>query len=380
MRVLLVPMAAMAETSGSFSRVKIIEEALRSSGVKTALCAARDMNYRDIEGVKSYELPVPSPMGLPMAIARHTFPVAEKLGITSRKTVSSFEEVLFLTGNLNYGYLKRSLEALLKAIDDFKPDVIYSEFSIAAMTAALKNGIRLFATVSEPTQSEYASSPRYSRDLNRILRENDIPEVVSALDLVKRADKRFVPSIRALEDFGGEDVIYLGSLKKRPSFEPSVRDKILVYMGNGTISRDRMQKEIRTAFDGSGYDVYIAGKGLLSLDEAGFHTAERFDFVSLLPETLLFINHGGQNSVIDGLIYNVPQLICPGKVFERIFNADSIVRNGAGIKIDPEEFDHGSIKRLADNITGDPAFAANAAKLGSELMSSGGTDLIVNEL
>ena len=108
MKVLLVPMSAMAETAGPMSRCRLIAERLKNSGTEVATCIARDVNYREIEDVKNYCLDPPMPLGLPEFIAGRTFPIAQKLGVTSHKRVNSFDEVLWLMGNLDYKYLKRT--------------------------------------------------------------------------------------------------------------------------------------------------------------------------------------------------------------------------------------------------------------------------------
>ncbi len=135
MRVLVLPMSAMAETAGSFSRVVLLTDALKEANVDTAVCLAQDVNYRPIDAVKSYFLSAPMPLGLPKMIATYTFPIAQKLGITSRKSVNSFDDVLHLTGNTDYKYLKKSVSDIRNVIQDFNPDVIYSEFNISAILA-----------------------------------------------------------------------------------------------------------------------------------------------------------------------------------------------------------------------------------------------------
>lgn len=135
MRALVVPMSAMAETAGSFSRTLLLTDAFREAGIDTAVCVAQDTNYRPMCGVAHYSLSVPMPLGLPKMIAEYAFPMAQKLGIASRKSVNSFDDVLHLTGNTNYRYLKRSILDIRNAIQDFDPDVIYSEFNLSAVIA-----------------------------------------------------------------------------------------------------------------------------------------------------------------------------------------------------------------------------------------------------
>ena len=136
MRALVVPMAAMAETAGPSGRCRILVEGFMNAGVETATCIAKDVNYKEIDGIYNYYLDMPMPLGLPKAIATRTFPIAQRFGIASQKTVSSFDEVLWFTGNLDYRYLRASVDFIREAIHEFRPDVVYSEFNISAIIAS----------------------------------------------------------------------------------------------------------------------------------------------------------------------------------------------------------------------------------------------------
>lgn len=379
-KVLIVPMSAMAETAGTFSRTLLLVDALKKANIDVALCSAKDMNFKEIHGVKNYFLSVPMPLGLPKKLAVHTFPLATKLGITSRKQVNSFEEVLHLTGNTDYKYLKKSIDDIRKAIEDFQPDVIYSEFNISAIVAGRLEQKKIFVSASIPTQLEYSSTPKYAVGLNRILKEFHLPAVKSCLELFSWADKKFVPSCFELEPFQDKNVVFCGTWKQIEPVLLGKRNNILVYMGNGTISQKKMIKVITQAFQNSNYQIYLAGMGLPKQNLNNIHIASHFDFQALLPEALLFINHGGQNSVIDGLIYGVPQIICAGKVFERRYNAKSVVKNGAGIEISFKEFSEEVLLSTSERILASQSYYDNALKLGKKLLSLGGTENIVCHL
>ena len=348
MKVLISSMAAMAETAGPSGRAKLLVEHLKKGGIEVATCIAEDVNYKPIEGVKNYYLEVPMPLGLPKSIASRTFPIAQKLGIIERKNVGSFEDVLHFTGNIDYHYLVKSVEDVRKAIADFNPDIVYSEFNISAIIAAKLENKPLYASISYPTQTEYSSNPKYAKGLKKFLKENSFPDVYSSLDLFKWADKSFVPSIYELEPIDRDNVTFCGTWKdvnldnkldndKLNDFKNS-KNIILVYMGNGTISPKKMLNEIKDAFIGTEYEVYIASLGLEKSDYENIHVDKRWDFSKLLNNAVLFINHGGQNSMIDGLIYGVPQLICPGRVFERIYNGKSVENLGAAKVLSIDEF------------------------------------------
>lgn len=380
MRVLIVSMAAMAETAGSFSRMVLLANALKEANIDTAVCLAKDVNYRPIDGVRNYFLSTPMPLGLPKMIAKHTFPIAQKIGITSRKSVNSFDDVLHLTGNTDYRYLKKSVLEIRKAIQDFNSDVVYSEFNISAMIAGKMEKKKIFITASIPTQYGYANTPRYAGGLNKLLEEYGMAPVKSCLELFSWADKKFVPSCYELEPFQDKNVVFCGAWKEIFPGISENKNKILVYMGNGTISQKKMVKEISAAFKNSGFSVYIAGRGLKRQHFDNIQTAPYFDFQKLFSQSALYINHGGQNSVIDGLIYGVPQLICAGKVFERKYNAESIVKIGAGLEIPYKEFTGCNIKAAADKIISQGEYQKNAMKTGKVLLSLGGAGNIIKSL
>ena len=377
-RILIVPMAAMAETAGPVSRCVLLAEELKKAGMETATCMAKDVNFRDIKDVRNYCLDVPMPLGLPAFIARHAFPMAQKLGITERKTVRSFDEVLNLTGNLDYRYLKKSVEQISEAIEDFKPDVVYSEFNISAIIAAKHKGVKLAATVSYPTQHDYANDPGLAGGLNRLLSEFKMEKPGSALKLFELPDMRFCLSIEELEPFD-DRVIFCGVLKDIQRKEAE-RNKVLVYMGNGTVSAEKTAGVIKEAFKDMGYEVYFATTYLPEKTEGNLHIAKRWDFNTMLDEAVLFINHGGQNSIADGLIHGVPQIVIPGKVFERRYNAKMLKENKAGVCMSAGDFTADRLKHIAEKAAVSGRMRENAKLLGDKLLNKGGIKLIAESI
>ncbi|MCR5047595.1 MAG: hypothetical protein K6A37_01385 [Saccharofermentans sp.] len=374
-------MAAMAETSGPSSRCRLLVEGFAKAGAEVATCRAEDVNFKPFEGIRNFFLDVPMPMGLPSPIAKRMFPIAQKTGITARKKVDSFDQVLFMTGNLDYGYIKKSVDSVRIAIKEFHTDIVYSEFNISAMIAARIEGVPLCCTVSYPTQHEYANKPGLAKGLNRYLEEEGLSRVDSALKLFDLADKSFCTSIPELEPIEKPDVTFCGTLKeKRDHAHTGNRDKIVVYMGNGTVSAGKMKQVITEAFARSKYEVFIASSYLEKEDAGNIHIAPRWDFDELLEEAVLFINHGGQNSMMDGLIHGVPQIVVPGKVFERKYNAGCIEKNNAGALVPAGTFTVDVIRNEAQILIGSEEIRDNARRLGAKLLDSGGAQTILREI
>jgi UDP:flavonoid glycosyltransferase YjiC (YdhE family) len=98
----------------------------------------------------------------------------------------------------------------------------------------------------------------------------------------------------------------------------------------------------------------------------------------MLHEAVCFINHGGQNSICDGLLYGVPQIVVPGKVFERRYNAKSLTDNNAGILLEFYDFNADHLRAAAEIAINNPSMKENAIALGKKLASSGGINYLAD--
>lgn len=122
MRILIIPLPALAPTLGSQERVRQLIAGFREAGFEVATCAAEDLNFKKQDNIANYYLETPIPMGLPSWLGRNLFQLAAQTGMTARKTVHSFDEVLFLTGAINEGYFQRSVACIRQAIRSYQPD------------------------------------------------------------------------------------------------------------------------------------------------------------------------------------------------------------------------------------------------------------------
>ncbi|MBR2790161.1 MAG: hypothetical protein IKD70_06040, partial [Eggerthellaceae bacterium] len=398
MNILVVPMFALSQMGGPWSRAQRIAWALEAAGHHVVLARAEDGNCLNPRVADTVELEVPSPLGLPMAVASRTFPVAQRLGIAGRKPVGSFEEVLWLTGNLAYPYLRRSVDAIAQVIRQRDIDAVYAEFSLPAIIGAKAAGVPVFGSVSYPTQATYASAPAKAKGVRRLLAELGLPAVESSLELFGWLDRRFVPSCAELEPFDDANTRFVGFLEPgvgggtvaadtagggtakaagagsapaAGAAEKAPRDIILVYLGSGSVPAGRIERAVRDAFAGSVREVYVAGVADTHM-EGNLHFAPRFDFSELLGRAACFVHHGGQNSTMDALAWQVPQVIVPGRVFERRYNGASIEKAGAGLVL--EDFTGPALARAVERATSEPGFAAAAQRLFKELSGLGGAD------
>ena len=373
-------MVARSRMGGPWSRAQRVARAFRDGGHEVTLAWGDDGNCVDPIAL-TLEIPVPSPLGLPDAIARHTFPLASRLGLMGRKPVRSFEEVLWLTGALDERYTRAAVDTLRAHMRAARPDVVYSEFSLAAVIAARVEGIPCVGSASQPTTAAYASNPRKSAGIRRLLREMGMPAPASSLDVLEGMRRRFIPSCPTLEPRAGERAVYCGFLDEPPALTGRPRDCALVYLGAGSVPAGVAVRAGRELAEALGCDVYVAGVPEAT-QVSGGHTvtcAPRFDVAELLPRAQVFVHHGGQNSMMDALSDEVPQVIVPGRIFERQFNAEAVENARCGLTVHAPK--PALIARAARRIVVDePALTSGIRGLRDELSSLGGTKRIVREV
>ena len=374
-------MLARSRMGGPWSRAQQIARAFLSRGHEVTLAWGDDGNCAN-PVAPTLEIPVPSPLGLPEVIARHTFPLASRLGLMGRKPVHSFEEVLWLTGSLNYRYSCAAVEKLRDFIRTWHPDVVYSEFNLAAVIAARAEGIPCMGSGSQPTTAAYASNPRKSAGIRRLLREMGMPAPASSLTILEGMKRRFIPSCPSLEPEAGERAIYCGFLGEVPTVDShsTDRDCAVVYLGSGSVPAGvavRVGRQISSAL---GCDVYVAGvpEAVYAAASHKVHCAPRLNFAELLPCARVMVHHGGQNSMMDALAYQVPQVVVPGRVFERQFNADAVERTRCGLSVRAPK--PALIAEAALRLVNEVALSGGLTKLRDELSELGGTERIVSEV
>lgn len=378
MKILMVPFSAMADTAGSFYRVNAIIEILLEKNIEVAMCAGRDLNYKNPYHVKSYDLPVPSPLGLPKCIGKHMLQFASKSGIAAHKTIRSFDEILYLTGAISKRYFAEQVNVIGKVIREFQPDYVYSEFNLAAIVAAKMEEVSCLADYSYPVQHEYAHNRKYAKGVNSFLLKNNLLQIESVLQIFEWADKLIVPSHKCLEPIQKENLIFTGPFGKKKFTNPSVkRNKILAYMGNGCISSSKLQKVMVECAKYLEKEFYIAVPGSKPMEHKNLHIGPWFDFNEIMEDALVYIHHGGQNGCMAALIAGTPQIICSGEMFERKYNAESICKVGAGIMLEQREFTTERIIECVSKIEKNEMYRENARKMGLELQELGGTVRIV---
>ena len=194
--------------------------------------------------------------------------------------------------------------------------------------------------------------------------------------------RRFIPSCPSLEPDAGKQAIYCGFLGEVPQLDArsTDRDCAMIYLGSGSVPAGVVVRVGRQVSSVLGCDVYVAGapEAVYAVGSREVHCAPRLNFTELLPRARVMVHHGGQNSMMDALAYQVPQVVVPGRVFERQFNADAVERMRCGLSVRAPK--PALVAEAARRLGDETSLIDGLARLRDKLSALGGTERIVREV
>ena len=384
MRILITPEANTAETAGSIVRTSAIANAALSRGHEVAFCAGQDINFSNITGVNNYYSDIPSPIGVPKIIGRFVYKLYKYFGLQKNENVQDYETIFHFIGLSSKNYFINDVANVCKAIEAFKPDIIFTEHRLSPIVAAKLTKKKVATTYSLPIHISFQNSNygKYSSDVIKYIKELGLPSINSVLDLYNWANARIIPSTYEIEPVDAENILYVGPLIdmkkiKSPGIE---RKNILVYLGNSGFTTREIQKTITTAFRETKWNVYISSKEMSKSEDKNIHIAPHFDFNELLPNAFLFISHGGQNSLMQSLLYGVPMISFPGGVHERRFNSEILEKKHLGKRLENNDFYPQKILSVINEFETDKSYFENTLRIGKTLVGLGGAEKIIEAM
>ena len=381
MKILITPEANTAETAGSIVRTSAVAMAAINNGHEVAFCAGDDINYVNIEGIRKYFSDIPSPVGLPKILGRPVYQLYKLSGIQKRESVNDYEMIFHFIGLSNKTFFKNDVENVRKAIRDFKPDIVFTEHRLSPIVAARLENVKVVTTYSLLIHKSFDSPNygKYSSGVAKYLEDLDLPCIKSILDLYRWTDANFVPSSYDIEPIDAEKIHYIGPLIDYSRIKPrgESRNNIVVYLGNSGFTPNEIIKTMTKTFADTKWNVFITSKEMKKSNNKNITIAPYFDFNELLANAFLFISHGGQNSLMQGLIYGVPMISFPGGVYERRFNSMTMEKLHSGKLLENDDFTSEKILSTIKEFEVDTSYAENAVNAGKSLMKLGGASKII---
>lgn len=352
-RVMLLPSPPASGSIGSAVKCLGIAKELRDLGCRICFVIGGKLKgFLEKNGFYVYDYPVPLTDG-------------------SMVPIRNALDFIRWTGMGEETYLQESIRAELAAIEDFHPDVIFSETRPSASISARLMGIPTVMVAGWPLNPHfpgnavdpYGITDRY----NKMLQFYGLEKVSSVTELFyEYADQRIAPTIPLLEpELEGTDTEYLGlvsDLKKTEELPDWYRKwekkpQIFIYLSVGALRPDLYFKIIIDIFKDTPYRVlcscgfhYLVRE--LPRDLPNIKFVRHISVPAIIDDTFFIIFHGGQDMMLTALSHGIPSITIPGQHFERAYNASMLERLGVSKKIMLQGFRKSRILSEMDALMG----------------------------
>jgi UDP:flavonoid glycosyltransferase YjiC (YdhE family) len=157
------------------------------------------------------------------------------------------------------------------------------------------------------------------------------------------------------------------------------RRYVFVYTGTGSVSLNTVQSVLPRIFPENGDRACVVGGQSIEqpfrIGAVQFHPYVPANV--LLPQCDWTICHGGQNTIIESLMHDVPLIVFPGPIWERRYNAQMVKQAGAGLMGEVNQF---TVEWLRAALERQSECAGRAADLGKRIRSYGGAAAAVEAI
>ncbi len=392
MKVLCIVFSPATGSFGSLTRVLALAREFSAKGHEVEFCATG--HVKDLIERKKFPvrlMPEPTLFGLPRILSRIVEKRSQRIRIPFRdgKSAGSVWFVYYLTGMMNARYLSRLVSAELAAISEFKPDLIVTELDPGAYLSARISGVPIVTTFAKI--ASYGNGSRSwkhaKKIIEKLLRSYGVEPPQAPEDLLS-GDRilDIIPSIPALDgSVESANILYVGNIlepvrDERLTFSAARGSRyVFVYSGTGSLPIGTLRKVLPEAFEGfSGVQCLVAAETLEREERIGnVFFAPWIPATEILPQCDLVICHGGLNTITQSIEAGVPILCFPGAIFERRYNAEMVMKNGAGMMGESSDFNPRWIRGCYDRRE---EFAPGVRKLREDFSRFSGTPYAVERI
>jgi hypothetical protein len=393
MRLLISLFSPPTGTWGGLTRVVAVAEAAKAAGHAVAFCAAGYLEETlQKRGYQVYPTPPTTMLGLPKPISRFIERRSQHVSppVKPGTSMGNIWLVLLATGMASARHTRHLVEAEIQASRDFRADKLFTDLDPGAYLVSAIIGLPLAATYAHIATHGGGTLPwrLARRTITLVLRSYGKPPMTPDELCFNSSILKIIPSIPELDDTDPNraDVRYVGQLlgpihaTRTLGFELEEGKRyVFVYTGTGSVSLSTVRRILPQVFPaGSDLGCVVGGQSIektFRLGAVEFHPYVPAD--ELLLQCDWTICHGGQNTVIQSLLHDVPLLIFPGAIFERRYNAQKVERAGAGRMGEVDQF---TLEWLRASLEHQPEYATRAALLGEKIRSYGGAAAAVEAI
>jgi UDP:flavonoid glycosyltransferase YjiC (YdhE family) len=367
MKILILPFSPPTMTYGTLTRVLAVAHAAHSQGHTVAFCASGALGQRlqDIGGYDCFPTPRLTILGLPVCISHLVEKRASNVAFPAKpgKEVGNIWLVMHMMGMSRYAFLKRLVDAELRAVKEFEPDLLYTEMDAGAFLVSMISGVPLSMTYASVMEKGNGTWPyrKMLGTMNRVLARYD-KEAMDNLNFHKGPNiLKIIPSIKELEDvphpddsqfFAGPMLWPFQTPKDGDYTLDTQKRHVFVYLGTGSISMKKVETVLPKVFpaEGSSHTCLVVSANDNEERRVG-NVVYRpfFNANEIIPKCDWVICHGGHNTIMQALSFGVPLIIFPGPIFERRFNAQKVAEAKVGIMGERTDFNPTWLREALDS-------------------------------
>ena len=279
----------------------------------------------------------------------------------------TWEEDLYENKYIRRGFLQKDIQALNRAIDEFRPELIIDAGRTTASVCARVHRIPYRTIITGAMYRKHAVRPQYLQDLNRVLSGNGLEQILSLKDLNEYAEKRFVFGPLSADPLPEEiDAVRIGGSFLHDTVEAD-QNGIAVLLPSSAIGAGKLHRLIQDTFYGAPYPVFAH----LSQD---YPSAGNVDYsptmkMNTLKERNIVIHDGNRMIYYECLTRGIPQIVISDGSWCRGWIASCALRNCAGLQIEESELSVASLYETYRRLLSDDYYSRRAEYIKKETAS-----------
>ncbi len=381
MRILFMPMAGALGIGGMTRCLAVATDAALWGHEIGFFCSPKVFPLLQNIDAAIFEAPIPPP---PENIAAPDHNLSDGIRIRRMDDLS---------------YIETTVEAELAAFLSFRPDIIFTEFQPTAAISAAIASLPLVSTASWATHPDF-SSPSYeesqniigvAKNFNIVLEKYNLDSIQNIAELTNfRSALNVAPTIPELDPHVAKfpNLHYVGSLLY-PGIElgaiPSELlqneqyQLIYVYRATGALEPEKYIPELTEAFSSLSFNIAVVlradsylGKKL-PLRIGNIFLYRLLPGLTIIRRSSVVITRGGQNTLMSCMLAGTPIVGFTDDHAEGNFNTDGVVRLGAGLKCDDNEFHAVKLREMIDRVISDTSYRERAWAIGDKIRTYGGS-------
>ncbi|MGY5060718.1 glycosyltransferase [Streptomyces sp. 900105755] len=267
-------------------------------------------------------------------------------------------------------YWQYILGAESDVIEDVRPDTIVADMRPTAAISGRRAGVPVVAMASVGTDPRLQARAGDHR-LDALARRSAAPyldDVASFPELLFwSADRKIASSFREFEpelgDVPGLSYVgYLDGTNRRglDGLPPRPERLVVAYLSTVGWNSETMTRSLARSAELAGVTIWCVTTANGSTGQVGDHL-RLFGYLpidELLPECRALLFHGGQGTALASVFHGVPAVACPGRHYERRYNADRIQSLGCGVHASVLDLRPRALSELLSKVVDDPGFGA----------------------